>query len=198
MFLWFIACFWLVKNPFNIWSTTWISGIKKRSWPYAGRKSQEGSHQRPIALDSASCEPFLVLLKYFEWKHREVVEKMVWNTSPYYQPTHLAWRKVCDTGTWKISSAVSFILFMIWRIVNKFLNFCRCHHATNPSSVTAPSGKRLCRNSLAYQELRYIYVGRFRNFRTRASSPGVVEHFGSGDCFNLIIYTLGFFNESKE
>ena len=38
------------------------------------------------------------------------------------------------------------------------LHFCRCHNATDPSSDTAPSGKWLCRNSSAFQELRTIML----------------------------------------
>ena len=64
MFLWFIVgFFWHVTNPFNILKHSLdIWHKEKEAGLDAGRISQEDSKQRPLALNSVSCVPFLVLL----------------------------------------------------------------------------------------------------------------------------------------
>ena len=121
MFLWFIVCFWQVPNPFNIWRIAWISGVKQRSWPLSWEKKPRKHPTKTICLGFGELWTIFGTVVVF----RRETQRGCWNDGVEYftiLPTILAWRKVCDTCTWKIPSPVSFVLFTVWRIVNKFLH----------------------------------------------------------------------------
>ncbi|XP_078332173.1 uncharacterized protein LOC111104867 [Crassostrea virginica] len=76
----------------------------------------------------------------------------------------------------------------------------RCHHATDPSSDTAPSGKWLCRNSSAFQELRKVVTNRewcgTMQYYVNCRQTWAIENFFSHTLLNYVPKRVSFTYDS--